>query len=155
MQYYKRRFKTAILNLMDLASSIIELKVLNSVFLVRQAEVKLRFPYITTLLMTVKTGLQIGVLYFLLDNLSLDCGVLGFINKEYIFQFYLVLKIVRYVYYLIGIVDALISDESFIVKHLNKRIKCFEGELCDIETHRKKVLLWGDQYISKDKIKDV
>ena len=154
MQYYRRRIRRIIINLLDLASSIIELKVLNSVFLVRQAEVKLRFPYITTLLMTLKVGMQIGVLYFILDNLSLEYGVLGFIDKEYIFKFYLVLKIARYVYYLIGIVDSLISDESFIIRHLDKRRKRIEGDLNDIERSRKKVLLWGDQYISKNKVKD-
>ena len=155
MNYIKRRIRTALLNLMDLASSITELKALKFVFKAREAEVKLRFPYITTVLMTFKVAMQIAVVYFLLTNLSLEYGLLGFMNKEYIFHFYLVMKVVRYLYYLVGIMDSLISDESFISKHLNKRRRATERELCDIEKAREKVLLWGDQYISKDKIEDV
>jgi hypothetical protein len=104
--------------------------------------------------MTLKVGIQIGVVYFLLENLSLQYGVLGFINKEYLFQFYLVFKILRYVYYLAGIVDSLISDRSFIINHLNKRRNNIEDELADIEMARERVLLWGDQYISKQRSKD-
>ena len=154
MQYLKKRYKTFILNLVDLASSIIEFKFLNASYLLRQAEVKLRFPYITIILMTLKVGIQVGVVYFLLENLSLQYGVLGFINKEYLFQFYLVLKILRYVYYLVGIMDSLISDKSFIINHLNKRRNNIEDELADIEMARERVLLWGDQYISKQRSKD-
>ena len=155
MHYIKRRIRTALLNLMDLASSITELKVLKFVFKSREAEVKLRFPYITTVLMTFKVAMQIGIVYFLLTNLSLEYGLLGFMNKEYIFHFYLVMKVVRYLYYLIGIMDSLISDESFISKHLNKRRRATERELCDIEKAREKVLLWGDQYIKDKKVVDV
>ena len=155
MHYIKRRIRTALLNLMDLASSITELKALKFVFKAREAEVKLRFPYITTVLMTVKVAMQIAIVYFLLTNLSLEYGLLGFMNKEYIFRFYLVMKVVRYLYYLIGIVDSLISDESFISKHLNKRRRATERELCDIEKAREKVLHWGDQYIKDKNVVDV
>ena len=155
MQYIKRRIRVILNNLLDLASSLIELKTLKSVFLVREAEVKLRFPYLTTFLMTLKVAIQLSILYMLLNALCFEHGLLKYLNKDMVFKIYLVFAIARYVYYLIGIMDSLISDESYIIKHLKKRMKTSETDLCSIEAHRKRVLHWGDQYISKDKIKDV
>lgn len=155
MYYIKRRIRTILNNLLDLASSLVELKSLKSVFLVREAEVKLRFPYLTTFLMTLKVAVKLAFLYMLLNAVTIDHGLARYISKDLVFKIYLVFAIVRYLYYLIGIVDSLISDESFIIKHLKNRMKTTSVDLCNIETHRKRVLLWGDQYISKDKIKDV
>jgi hypothetical protein len=155
MQYIKRRIRVILNNLLDLASSLIELKTLKSVLLVREAEVKLRFPYLTTFLMTLKVALQLSILYMLLNALCFEHGLLKYLNKDMVFKIYLVFATARYLYYLIGIMDSLISGESYIIKHLKKRMKTAESDLWDIEAHRKRVLLWGDQYISKDKIKDV
>ena len=142
-------------NLLDLASSITELKVTKSIFLVREAEVKLRFPYLTVFLMTVKFTIKVAVVYILLNNLSWDHRLLAFVSKEMVFKGYLIISLSRYLYYFWGIFHSLVSHESYIVKYLKKRKRTAEADLKNIELHRKRVLRWGDQYIKDDSITNV
>ena len=130
MQYIKRRIRVILNNLLDLASSLIELKTLKSVLLVREAEVKLRFPYLTTFLMTLKVALQLSILYMLLNALCFEHGLLKYLNKDMVFKIYLVFATARYLYYLIGIMDSLIC--------LLRGSECVTGKIAETLEHAEK-----------------